>query len=50
MLQVPNTSRIMIISKTEYLPGSFKDVFNDILRSFVFTAKVAGASDESEPM
>ena len=45
MLQIPNTSKIMIISKTEFLPGSFKEVFGDILNSFVFSSPVAGSSD-----
>jgi len=36
MLQIPNTSRVMLISKTEFLPGSFRDVFNDIMNSFTF--------------
>lgn len=38
-VQLPNTTKVMVISKTEYLPGSFKELFNSILATFKFKEK-----------
>lgn len=38
-VQLPSSRKVMVISKTEYLPGSFKELFNSILDTFKFKEK-----------
>ena len=36
LLQFTNSPVILVMSKTEFVPGSFKEIFNGILSTFEF--------------